>query len=184
MQLSRSEVRSLVDGLLSIFQKVDFEFSTFLAGCKTRKHCSLIISKRSDGDVMNTVLAQEFDDVETVWENCRTVLYKNDIMEIIRKQLFMACNVDVMFHRRYNEQRAVCPPVDSKSFENVAMATVQQVMCSGKPEVYLSEKVSHTQQSAVGLVEVYPDNMASTTKHGAFVMYMLYAVLLNFSPAF
>lgn len=52
-QLSRGEGRCLIRKLLSIFQRTEKDFSTLHTVLKTRKHCSHIISKRSDGDLMS-----------------------------------------------------------------------------------------------------------------------------------
>lgn len=45
--------------------------------------------------------------------------------------------------------------------------------------MYWIEEETYRGQSAVGLVQMYPDHMASMMKHGAFVMYSVHAVCRN-----
>lgn len=63
---SRGKRRCLIDALLPILQRTDFNFSIFCAQvCRTLKHCFQIISGQRDGDVMDVGFLQEIFDVET-----------------------------------------------------------------------------------------------------------------------
>lgn len=57
-------------------------------------------------------------------------------MEILRKEVLLARNEDVMFNRRHDVREAACLPVHSRSSEHVFALKVQRVMCLGKPKVY------------------------------------------------
>lgn len=53
LQLSPGGRYCLVKALLLIFQRADLQFSTSREVQNTQNHCSHIIFKRIDGDVMN-----------------------------------------------------------------------------------------------------------------------------------
>lgn len=74
LQLSQVERRFLVDELQWIFQRAYFDFSTFHEVYNTWKHCSHKISRRRNGNVINSGFVQEFLDVKTVGRNSRPVL--------------------------------------------------------------------------------------------------------------
>lgn len=106
LQLSRGDRRHVDDELLSILQRASFCFSTFPEVLKNQKHCSEIISRRSNGDVMNAVFVQEFFEGKTVGRNIQPVLHQKDIVEILRKQVLLAGKEDVTFRSRHNGRGA------------------------------------------------------------------------------
>lgn len=57
-------------------------------------------------------------------------------------------------------------------------------MCFGKAEENSNEKESNWGRIAAGLLQMYMDKTASTTKPGAFVAYLVHAALLNFEVQF
>lgn len=90
---------------------------------------------------MSAGFAVEFTDVETGRRDNRPVLSRKDTVEILLKEVLLACNQDFTFCRRRGNGRGVaCHRVNIKWFETVKKVTVQRVMCSKKPKVDLNEK--------------------------------------------
>lgn len=82
--------------------------------------------------MMNAGFARDFIDLETAGGNSRPLLYKMDMATILQKQLLIASNEDVTFHRHQGGKGASCYFVISKWFGNVDAVTVQRAMCSKK----------------------------------------------------
>lgn len=120
--------------------------------------------------MINAGFAREFIGVETGGRNSLSLLHKKDMMEILRKHVFLACNKAVKFHRGH-WMGTSCHPANPKRYENVEVVTVQQVMSSGNPRVYWNDKESDGLWTPVGLVQVYSNQMASKMKHRAFMMF-------------
>lgn len=51
-----------------MFQRAQFDFTTFLGVLKTWKHCSLIICRENNRDMMNAGMEREFIDVKQLGE--------------------------------------------------------------------------------------------------------------------
>lgn len=64
-------------------------------------------------------------------------------MEIVRKQVFLACIKDITLRRRHYGWGFARRPISSKRFGSDEAATVQPVMCSGKPIVYWNNMESN-----------------------------------------
>lgn len=79
-------------------------------------------------------------------------------MEILKKQVLLAWNEDIMHCRHKssgsNGQEAACHPVHPKWFEMVETVTTLQVKCRSKPNAYGNVKESNGRLSAVNLVQV------------------------------
>lgn len=58
------------------------------------------------------------------------------------------------------------------------------MMGSEKAKLYWNEKESNGAWTYVGLVQIFLDNRPSTMKRGTFIIYLIDAVLLNFSVDF
>lgn len=91
---------------------------------KPGKRFSRVKFRRRNGDLVNLMSAgflQEFIKVETLCQNNWLVLYKNDVVDILRNQVFLKCNEDVLFRRRESSyqlgQGAACHPIRSKVFK-------------------------------------------------------------------
>lgn len=65
---SRGEGPCLVDELLSMFYRVDFDIFHFPGVCKSWNYSFQVISKGSNGDVMNAGFGQEVIGLEKVGE--------------------------------------------------------------------------------------------------------------------
>lgn len=80
LQFRRVEGRRLIDELelLSTFQRVGFDNSTFHEVLKNHNPCSQIIFRRSDRNVINAGFEGELIDLERVQERCQPILYKKD----------------------------------------------------------------------------------------------------------
>lgn len=61
-------------------------------------------------------------------------MYKNNKVEIVQKQVLLACSQDVTFRSCHNEQGAAYHHVNSKRFGNVEATKIQQIKRSGKRE--------------------------------------------------
>lgn len=61
---------------------------------KTQKHCSSILFRQSDVDVMHAGFAKNFIDVEAVEGYIRPVLYPKDIVDVLRMEVLLAWNKD------------------------------------------------------------------------------------------
>lgn len=96
VHFNQGKWRQFVDKLPSIFQIAEFNFPICCDILKSRMHCSQIIYKESNGDLMSADFSQEFIEVETVWGHSRTVLYKEDRYRGNTIEVeFLACNKDV-----------------------------------------------------------------------------------------
>lgn len=104
LRLSQGKVPPLVDELLYIFQWANLKFSSCGEQLKTRNHCCQIISIRSNRVVMKADPVPESIDVKKVRGNNPAVLYKKDIVQILRNQVLLACNEEARFRRRQNVQ--------------------------------------------------------------------------------
>lgn len=89
LHLSLGEGRCFIEKLLSIFQRKEFDFFTFLEVLKTRKYFSQIKLRGSDSDLMSEDFEQDVIELEILGENNWAVLYKKDIMELQRMQVFL-----------------------------------------------------------------------------------------------
>lgn len=71
-------------------------------------------------------IVQEFINVETVGGSSQPLLYREDIVEIFREQVVVACKKDVTFRCRHNGRGASFHPVISKWFQYSEVITVQR----------------------------------------------------------
>lgn len=63
--------------------------------------------------------------MERVGGSSSPLLLQNDIVELIRMEVLLACNEDDTFRCRQNERAAAFHPINSERFECVEEATVQ-----------------------------------------------------------
>lgn len=83
--------------------------------------------------------------------------------------------------RRQKEIGGRFYPVKYDWFEDFKKWTVKKGMCSEKSKVYRNDKVSNRVRRNAGLGHIYLENTASSMKRGAFVMYPVQQVLVNFT---
>lgn len=88
---------------------------------------------------MNAGFVQELIQMESFVGNSRTVLYKNHIVKIQRKQVLLAFTKDVMPGRCgsiCSNGQSCLPSCNIEMLWKVEAATSQQIMCLGKLKIY------------------------------------------------
>lgn len=104
----------MVDELLSISQNAALDLSTFRKVLKTRNPYSQIISRKKDGDGMNASFPRKSLDERTAEGNSQPVLYKEDIVEILRVQVFLGSSEGFTLCCDHIGRENACYPVSSK----------------------------------------------------------------------
>lgn len=123
---------------------------------------------------MNEGFAREIIEVEIPGEVIPPVLHQNDIVQILKNKILLACNKYVMFRRLEsncnNGQVAGCPAVNSKWFEKTEAVTAHRALCFRNSKVYWNEKDRGVLWRAVSLWQIYSDNTTNQMKREAFLM--------------
>lgn len=138
----------------------------------------------SKGNLVSAGFTIKFAEVGSSWINNWSVRYDNDIIKISRTKWLLACNKEIMFHHREsgyrNWQVAASPLVHIKWFEKVEAAAVERVICLAEREAHRIKVRSYRPPSAIRLVKLFLNKIASKMKGRAFGMDPGHAVFPNF----
>lgn len=136
---------------------------------------------------MSAGLMPKFIHAENCGGACKQSLCKKDVLETLRRKLLLEEDEEVIFRSfgpgNFNGNGDRFHAVYLYLFEYVhRCCKVGDLFWDGKS--VLEYKVGQRVHRAIGPVQSYPHKTVGTMKRGAFLIYPLYAVLLNFNMKF
>ena len=175
MSLSEKGGRDNVDKLITLLRDDSFDMETFKSHIRSRKDCRRIVENNcnraleSDGFLRQVVRPADRDG------NGKSVLYRKDIMEVLRKQIASVPSDEIIFRPSVSTD-ADAHPCHSRYTYALYDDIRRSVQCDDSTEVIWNDCNSGFPRSFVGFLKMFTDKTSTTLKSNALVAYPIHAV--------
>ena len=178
--------------MLEVLLDDDFDMSFFRARIKGFKCCMTYNEKRFNKEVASEGFIKEdvrYDDGSEIHSS---VLYRKDVLEVLRKQVTMAKEGDMEYrctdgsHSNENntssDDYTYSHPMHTSHFLNLQTNLEKRVKSSTDTNVYWSD--SKESQSFPGFIQIFTDKTVTTMKANGMAAHAVHAVFLNASKSY
>lgn len=141
-----------------------------------------------DDSVAETLLHDGFEKVEVPYKTAtddgrKAFLYRKDVIDVLRSQVKVANDTEVMFRPCFNEQNRdfVSHPLHSEFFAELYMSIRSHIMGSANSKIQWNQSRDSMPKSFIGMLQIYTDKTATTLKSQSLVGYPIHVTFLNVS---
>ena len=113
------------------------------------------------------------------------ILYKRNVIEVLKKQISIASSEDIDLKPRTlksYEKKKTC--METRYIKELYDWKRKEVIMNGPNNVIFEDNELHNCPSFVGLLQCFSDKTAASLSANSFVAYPFHIVFMNFKPAF
>jgi len=184
--------RHLFKSILDIILDDDFDYKYFRGCIKGFTCCLKYNEKRFSNQISSEGFIREDVQFDDGTEIHSSVLYKKDILAVLRKQIALAKDGDFEYrcqhsHRGNNDNEAphnyiYSHPMHTSHFMNLQDDLERRVKTSPDKSVYWSNRKESL--SFPGFIQIFTDKTVTTMKANGMAAHAVHAVFLNASKTF